>query len=186
MKKILKRTLKIIIALAVTVILGLLFDVYPKIILPFFDTVIKPTPEEVETIREIRAFEDEVLRDCKNRIAEYDDEQQELGITIRAELEQERWLYGARYAKYHLDETKRIPREYISNIVCYAYKGGTRLSKQMEYDLRITQLYAMMFRTVQLWNPHTFNKEVWLMENPLEDFDEAMESLLKSIQEDFG
>ena len=127
-----------------------------------------------------------MLNTCKNRLTDYNDEIQRLGIEIRVSLMQKRGLYGARVEPYDLNEKQRLPRIYSSEIDCYAYKDGELLSKQSEYDKRITDLYGVFFRVVQNWDPYTGEKEIWYYKNPLSSFDAEITRLLAEIERDFG
>lgn len=172
---------KIITALVTVIISIFLFDTYPKVILPMWDKMVKPKEGEIETISEILAVEDEILKNCENKIAEYDEEIQKLGIEIRVELHQLRGLYGARVEPYDLREKQKLPGAYSSRIECRAYKNGELLSKQAEYDKRVTMLYTMIYPIM-----FTNGKETWYYENVLDDFDIQMKGLIRDIQKDFG
>ena len=180
------RFAKVMLVVAIVTLLAILLDLYPKIILPVWDAIVQPKDGEMESIREILAVEIEMLNICKNRLIEYHDEIQRLGIEIRVEIRQKRGLYGARVESYDLYEKHRLPRRYSSEIDCFAYKDGELLSKKAEYDKRVTQLYGVFFRVVQNWNPNTNEKEIWFFEDPFSAFDTELTRLLAEIERDFG
>ena len=180
------KLIKVSIVIAIVILLFFTFDLYPKVFLPIIDMMIKPRDGEADKIEEILSVENEVLSICEIKIAKYTEEFEELGIEMKVTIVQRRGLYGARVEPYNLQEKQRIPRRYSSQVSCDVYKNGERLSKQEEYNMNVTTLYGTWFQIVQSWNPYNGNNEIWYNENPLEDFDTAMEVLLNKIRNDFG
>lgn len=133
--------------------------------------------EEIEIITKILAFEELTLNECQNLLLKYQDAITEVDIELKAQLVQQRGLYGARVKPYDLRQEQKLPRFYSSKIVCSAFRDGKLLTKQEDYDKRVTSLFVMIFPLIRAWK-----KEVELTQNPLSAFETQINGLFERIE----
>ena len=102
-----------------------------------FESHAKPSEEELETVHEIIAFEQQKLAECKELLAPYDDRAKELGVEIRPVLRQTRAVNFQGLVEEHaLQNELWLPKYYSSQIICYIYKDEEMLEKRTSNNSR--------------------------------------------------
>ena len=134
--------------------------------------------EEVDIIEKILAFEEQTFHECKEKIKPYQEMMTSLGVEIRITLLQSKGSSIGPSKFYNLRESMVLPRFYSSDIHGFSYKDGKPITKQEEYDKRITSLFVLFFPLVRFQKK---GKELYFFQETLNNFDRDIKALYEKL-----
>ena len=165
------------ICIAGIITLSVVVSYYVEFGRTIFESRAKPTEAELEKIHEILSYEQEKLSECMELLSPYNDRINELGIEIHPVLEQKRAVNNQGLVEKH-DWVKDmwLLKYYSSDIDCFVYKDGKRLTNRTSTD---SVSYFGHFYCLLSSGKY---EDTAFIENPFKRFDTDFEDLLNRVE----